>query len=253
MKEKRILITGASGGFGRQFALELEKRGYALWLHGRSRERLQETMRALKLKERHRLICADLANEDEINALIRTVSHTPTLYGLINNAGFAVWGEFSSQPMEKQMQVLAVDLLAPVRLAHALLPKILREHGFIINVSSLAGETPLPYLASYAAAKAGLTFWSEALRFELAKTGVRVVTLAPGPSPTRFRKVSGMPWGKGGRFRLPAKGIVDAALRCLDSGGGFCVPGFKHLALNCVQKLLPRSAAVAIMGRYLRP
>jgi len=147
--------------------------------------------------------------------------------------------------------VLLTDLVAPVDIAHALLPTLRRNLGFMINVSSLAGESPLPFMSTYAAAKSGLTYWSEAIRLEL-ESEVRVVTLAPGPSPTGFRDVSGMPEGPGSRFRSRARLIVEESLKQLDLGGGFCVPGWRHTLLYLMQRITPRRLALRLMAKYLR-
>ncbi|MBF0282474.1 MAG: SDR family NAD(P)-dependent oxidoreductase [Zetaproteobacteria bacterium] len=245
-----VLITGASGGFGLHFALQLEAQGYVLILHGRDKTRLQMTLDALEFPERHQLMLGDLSSRKTLESLIDALVQMP-IVGLVNNAGFGVWGGFEQRESVPQLDVLRTDLLAPVALAHALLPKLKKNHGFIINVSSLAGESPLPYMATYAAAKAGLTFWSEAIRAELLGS-VRVVTLAPGPSPTGFRQISGAPQGKGSLFRIPAAQVVQSALRVLKGGGGYCVPGFRHHLIWMMQKIVPRSVSLAMMAYYLR-
>ncbi len=247
---KKVLITGASGGFGCEFARQLEKKGYSLLLHGRDKARLQLTLDTLQYPERHEFLFADLssrkATEDLIDSLLEH-----DLHGIVNNAGFGVWGAFAEKECVVQADVIRVDLLAQVMLGHAVLPTLKKNNGFMINVSSLAAETPLPYLATYAAAKAGMTFWSEAIRSEY-KGMVRVVTLAPGPSPTGFRDVSGAPKGKGGWFSTPAEVVVAAALRVMYQGGGYCVPGLRHQLLWMIQKVTPRSFSVHIMENYLK-
>lgn len=251
MSEKKILITGASGGYGYEFARQLEATGARLILHARDEARLKLTLDTLKFPERHRTILADLSQRKSVDAFIESLSDEGDLAGLVNNAGFGVWGSFERCEGVPQLDVLRADLLAPVAIAHALLPGLIRSQGFIINVSSLAGETPLPYMSTYAAAKAGMTFWSEALRGEL--TGrVRVVTLAPGPSPTGFRDVSGAPKGKGSIFRTAAPDVVAASLRTLARGGGYCVPGIRHRLLWLLQKLVPRSLSIRAMSGYLK-
>lgn len=246
-----VLITGASGGFGCEFARRLEALGYRLLLHGRDTARLQLTLDALQHRQRHRCLTYDLADAEAVEHLIAEVREEKNLAGLVNNAGFGVWGSFAHSEIIPQLQVIQTDLLAPVHLTHALLPRLIKARGFVINVSSLAGETPLPYMATYAAAKAGLTYWSEAMRAEMKDAGLRVVTLAPGPSPTGFRDVSGMPAGKGALFRTAATVVVDAALRCLARGGGYCVPGPRHAMLFAVQKVLPRRLKLAVLSRHL--
>lgn len=247
----RVLLTGASGGFGCEFARQLEERGYRLILHGRDKPRMLMTLHNLKHPEAHECMYADLSVDAERTAFLDSIKSFDDLYGLVNNAGFGIWGAFEQREIKPQMGVLLTDLVAPVDIAHALLPVLRRNRGFIINVSSLAGESPLPFMSTYAAAKAGLTWWSEATRMEL-EGEVRVVTLAPGPSPTGFRDVSGMPEGPGSRFRSRARLIVEQGLKQLDHGGGFCVPGKRHKLLYFIQKLTPRRLALRIMARYLR-
>jgi len=247
---KSVLITGASGGFGLEFALQLEKEGYSLLLHGRDKARLKLTLDALEFPGRHECLLADLSSRKETEELIDLLSNR-NLYGIVNNAGFGIWGAFAMKECVAQADVIRVDFLAPVMLAHAVLPSLKRNEGFMINVSSLAAETPLPYLATYAAVKAGMTFWSEAIRTEH-EGEVRIVTLASGPSPTGFRKVSGAPEGKSMFFSTPANVVVEASLQTLKQGGGYCVPGYRHKILWLIQKVAPRFLSLAIMANYLK-
>ncbi|MDQ6961489.1 MAG: SDR family NAD(P)-dependent oxidoreductase [Mariprofundaceae bacterium] len=247
----KVFISGASGGFGREFAIQLEAMGYDLILHGRDRVRLQLTLDALQHPKKHLCLIADLAIPEEVEQLISRLRQEDELIALVNNAGFGVWGRFVERESVLQQEVLQTDLMAPMHMSHALLPALLKRKGFMINVSSLAAETPLPCLASYAAAKAGLTFWSEALRTELAEK-LRVVTLAPGPSPTGFRDRSGMVAGKGSFFRTSAGEVVSQALQCLEQGGGYCIPGWRHKLLFVIQCLTPRCLSLKLMYKYLR-
>ena len=246
-----ILITGASGGFGLEFAKQLEPLGHSLILHGRDKTRLQMTIDALKHPDRHRIVLADLNAKHGLSDLIAAVE-TEQLVGLINNAGFGIWGTFEQTGMVPQIDVIKTNLKAPIALTHALLPNLLKNKAFIINVSSLAGEYPLPYMSTYAAAKAGLTDWSEALRIELANR-LRIVTLAPGPSPTGFREISGMPVGTGSAFRTPIPIIIHACLRTLGNGGGYCIPGWRHKLLFAMQKTIPRRIGLRLMSDNMRP
>ncbi|GMQ99942.1 MAG: SDR family oxidoreductase [Zetaproteobacteria bacterium] len=247
----KVLITGASGGFGREFACQLEKRGFDLILHGRDRARMRLILDMLQQPNRHTCVYGDLTSADDMEALIDNIKRQHELKGLVNNAGFGVWGRFEYREIPPQLDMLQTNLTAPVQLTHSLLPILIRHQGFIINVSSLAGETPLPHMSIYAASKAGLTWWSEALRIELADK-VRVVTLAPGPSPTGFRDVSGMPHGTGSVFRTGSALIVSQALKRLDHGGGYCVPGIRHKLLFLMQKIIPRRIALPLVERQLR-
>ncbi|MBL4775970.1 MAG: SDR family NAD(P)-dependent oxidoreductase [Mariprofundus sp.] len=245
-----VLLTGASGGFGLEFAKQLESLDYHLILHGRDKARLQMTMNALKHPNRHCTVQADLNAKHGLASLLYALENKK-LTGLINNAGFGVWGGFEQNDIVQQIDVIKTDLKAPIALTHALLPQLLKNNGFIINVSSLAGEYPLPYMSTYAAAKAGLTYWSEALRTELGGK-VRVVTLAPGPSPTGFRKISGMPSSTGSFFRTPIPIVIEACLKTLSKGGGYCVPGWRHKLLYAMQKTIPRFIGLRIMAKKMR-
>jgi len=249
--QRTVLITGASGGFGIEFARQMEPLGYQFILHGRDAVRLQLTLDSLKHPERHRMVLADLNAKNGLASLIAELSGE-NLYGLVNNAGFGIWGAFENTGIVPQIDVIKTDLKAPIALTHALLPKLLSNQGFLINVSSLAGESALPYMSTYAAAKAGLTYWSEALRTET-RGKLTVVTLAPGPSPTGFRDVSGMPMKTGNFFRESSSKVVAASLKTLQKGGGYCVPGWRHRLLYLLQRITPRSLALKLMAMNLKP
>ena len=245
-----VLLTGATGGFGGEFARVLEQEGYRLLLHGRDRMRMQLTLDMLRFPQEHKVFIHELSARKGVEGLLEAVGDDP-LVGLVNNAGYGVWGGFEKKEGVAQIDVLRTDLIAPTVLTHALLPRLKRSNGFIINVSSLAGEAPLPYMSTYAAAKAGLTFWSEALRAELHGV-VRVVTLAPGPSPTGFRRVSGAPVGKGSFFSTPIPTVIAEAMLSLHKGGGYCIPGWRHRVLWLMIKITPRTLLLAVMARYLK-
>ncbi|MDX8376878.1 MAG: SDR family NAD(P)-dependent oxidoreductase [Mariprofundales bacterium] len=251
-KTKYVLITGASGGFGCSFAVALESLGYSLLLHGRDKARMQMTLDALKHTEKHRCIYSDISTTEGVNFLYKSITdELNDLQGLVNNAGFGVWNKFMNSEEKPQLDVLRTNLVAAVHITHRLLPQLKSVQGFIINVSSLSGETPLPYMSTYAAAKAGLTFWSLALAEEVRHKNVCVVTLAPGPSPTGFRAVSGMQLERFSSFNMPADSVIATAMDCLKSGGGYCVPNGRHTMLYLLQKLSPRWLSLAIMRRYL--
>jgi len=249
-ERQSILITGASGGFGLEFARQMEPLGYRLILHGRDKPRLQMTLDALKHPDRHYIVQADLNAKHGLSELISAIENE-SLAGLINNAGFGIWGTFEQTGIVPQIDVIKTDLKAPIALAHALLPALLKNKGFMINVSSLAGEYPLPYMSTYAAAKAGMTYWSEALRTELSGR-MRIVTLAPGPSPTGFRDISGMPHITGSWFRTPIPVIIHASLVMLEKGGGYCIPGWRHKLLYAMQKTIPRRIGLRLMAGKMK-
>ena len=144
---------------------------------------------ALAVDHDARSLACDLSDESEREDLIRRVNETgwsPTL--LVNNAGLGDYGEFSSSEWEKVQALLDVNIAALTHLTHGFLPPMIAAgRGAILNVSSLAGDLPIPDFAVYAASKAYVSSFSEALRLELRGSGVHVVLIEPGPIESRFR------------------------------------------------------------------
>jgi NAD(P)-dependent dehydrogenase (short-subunit alcohol dehydrogenase family) len=181
MAAQRIFLTGASSGIGRLTAQALCERGHAVWGTGRSLDKLPRL-------ERFNPVVLDLNAKDSIAAVFGNALHEAEHFDvLINNAGAGVFGPleaFSDQEFTAQFETL---LLGPLRLIRLCLPSMrARRQGLIVNVSSLAGEFPLPFMAPYSVFKAAVSAMSEALNLELAPSGVRVVDVRPGDFATRF-------------------------------------------------------------------
>jgi uncharacterized protein len=185
----RALITGASSGIGEALARELAARHVDLVLVARSADRLAEL--ADELHRAHDVhvegLPADLTDEDGLRAVeerLRRVDSPIDL--LVNNAGVGQVGDFVDLDVEGAQQQIELNVLAPVRLAHAALPGLRDRGGGILNVSSISANQPVPRMATYAATKSFLTSWSESLHEELRGTGVHVTALAPGFTRTGF-------------------------------------------------------------------
>ena len=178
---KCIFLTGASAGIGLQTAQRLCARGHEVWGSAR-------TLARLPVMERFHPVALDLNDEHSIeNSFGAALREAGSFDVLINNAGAGVFGSlesFSDQEFIAQFETL---LLGPLRLIRLALPEMrARRSGLIVNVSSLAGEFPLPFMAPYSMFKAALSAMSEGLRFELAHTKVRVVDVRPGDFATNF-------------------------------------------------------------------
>jgi short-subunit dehydrogenase len=178
---KRIFLTGASSGIGLSAARALCQRGHQVWGSSRSPERLPEIFGF------HRVVL-DLNDDASIDAGYgEAVRQAGEFDVLINNAGAGVFGPlegFSSDELRSQFQTL---LVGPMRLIALALPAMrARNRGLIINISSLAGELPVPFLAPYSAAKSALSTLSDGLNLELTHTAVRVIDLRPGDFATQF-------------------------------------------------------------------
>lgn len=182
---KRIFITGASSGIGLLAARSLCQRGHLVWGTSRMPQRLPRL-------DRFRPVALDLNDDASIESGFSSVLRDAgQIDVLINNAGAGVFGPleaFSSEELRRQFQTL---LLGPLRLIRLVLPAMrARNEGLIVNVSSLAGELPVPFLAPYSASKSALSALSEGLNLELAHTAIRVVDVRPGDFATQFHALT---------------------------------------------------------------
>jgi short-subunit dehydrogenase len=189
------LITGATAGLGAEFARQLAPVATRLILVGRREERLSELVASIqKSSPQVRLdsFKADLAIASERERLAAWIIREEIpLNLLINNAGLGDLGPFDNAEWKRLSPMLEVNVTALTHLTHFLLPMLrLQIPSAILNVSSVAGFYPLPEMAVYAATKAYVTSFSEALRMELAHDGVTVTALCPGPVPTEFFDVA---------------------------------------------------------------
>src|SRR2546429_5429342 len=189
------LITGASSGIGREFARQLAGRAQSLILVARSEDRLSEARD--KLTRQHPSLTVhirktDLANHSAVEELNAWLEHEKIHVDLlINNAGLGDSGAFATSDPRRNEQMTLVNVVALTFLTRSLLPQMIaRKRGAILNVSSSAGFLPIPGFAVYAATKAYVTSFSEALRAEVRGSGISVCALCAGPVQTEFMAVA---------------------------------------------------------------
>lgn len=248
------MVTGASSGIGEAFARELAKRSFSLILVARRLDRLR-TLQAELGGGSVDVLCADLGTEDGIEAVARRL-RLGGISTLVNNAGLGYRGRLVDQPDSSITEIVRVNLEAPMRLSRAVLgPMIARRRGTLINVASMGAFQPVPYLNVYAATKAGLLSFTEALADEVGGAGISVQALCPGNVPTGFQKVAGT---TGSRFdRTPSMSAAQVVVRSLDAA----VPGRSTLQLPgqmdrvsvFAQRFLPRFVARKVAGSLIRP
>ncbi len=230
------LITGASSGLGEEFARQLAPHAHALLLTARRMDRLEAIKAELTRSHPNLSVycyALDLADMDALDRFIRWLSDEGIRINfLINNAGLGDHALFHTAEWAKIKSILDVNITALTRLTHSLL-HVLRsfEDSAILNVSSSAGFLPVPRLAVYAATKAYVTSFSEALRAELRGTGVSVTTLCPGPVDTEFGEVanSGHPEAAlpAPEFlKVPAERVVREALLGVERDHARVIPGW---------------------------
>ncbi len=248
------LITGASSGIGEEFARQLAERGYELILVARREDRLNELAEQLPTKAT--VIACDLAGEaDKLAAEVK--HHRLQVDLLVNNAGFGLRGRFAELDTARQAEMVRVNCEAIVHLTGAFLPSMIeRGSGGVITVASTAGMQPLPYEAVYAASKAFALNLTDALNTELKGTGVRAMSVNPGPVPTEWQAVAGYEGGvppKTVPGHIDAPQVVRESLRAYDRGRRSMIPGFVIRNFIRLTKPSPRGMQLRVAERMYRP
>lgn len=249
------LITGASGGIGEEFARQLARRGDNLVLVARSGERLSTL--ANELGRAHNIhahsIPLDLTEADAPQQLFdETTRRNLEINFLINNAGFGSLGEFTTFAPERDEEMIRLNITSLVALTHLYLrPMQARKAGAIINVASTAAFQAVPYMATYAATKAFVLSFSEALAEEQRATGVRIMALCPGATDTNFFKAAE---GERPPLRIieTPEAVVNTALRALERGHSSVISGWSNFFVAQATRFVPRSFVTRIAGRAMR-
>ncbi|MEO1256612.1 MAG: SDR family oxidoreductase, partial [Bacteroidota bacterium] len=185
-----ILITGASSGIGYDMAKVLAKKGYNLAITARRKDRLERLQAELQAKHNVNIhvFTADLSKTENAKKLYKEVrSKGLVISKLVNNAGFGGYGAFSQTNLETELDMIQLNISSLVCLTKLALEDMKEANkGSILNVGSLLSFFPFPYYAVYAATKAFVLSFSEALRSELSETKISVSVLCPGPTETEF-------------------------------------------------------------------
>lgn len=255
---RTALITGASSGIGAAFARALARRGDHLILVARSGDKLEALAASLRaeLGATVAVVVADLSLPGCGSKLAAELAGQGLAVDvLINNAGFGAAGAFAQQDPARDAEMIGLNVSAVVDLAHAFLPAMLeRERGGILNVASVAGFQPVPQMAIYAATKAFVLSFSEALWVETRRRGVSVTALCPGPVDTPFFEATGSPNLRKAvpkNFMMTADKVVAQALAALEAGRPVVVPGGANKLLSAVPRLLPRRWMALASGRAM--
>ena len=252
---KTILITGASSGIGLACARAFAREGARLILTARSKDRLKATAKDLPAEST--LIPADLTDFESLQALADEVcDRFATLDVLINNAGVGLYAPSFQADPEMVRSMFSLNFLAPVELVRRLAPLIPRG-GAVVNMSSIAGKVPLPWLTLYSSSKFALNAFSDGLRMELTPAGVHVLCVCPGYVDTPFRRnvlVGEIPERVAGqkRFMITAEQCAEATIDGLRRGKRTVVTPKIGWALTAVTRLLPR-VVFGRMGKMNTP
>ena len=242
------LVTGASAGLGAEFARQCVGHGDELVLVARRRDRLEAL--AAELGGRVHVIAADLAAPGAAATLVEQIEALGLTVGtLINNAGFGLTGRFADLPLDRELEMIDLNIRLLTELSHRILPAMrARRSGAILNVASTAAFQAGPGMGVYFATKAYVLSFSEALHHELKGSGIKVTALCPGPVATEFGEVAGVTSKSFHRLAGDAQSVCAAGLDALARNQAIVVPGLQNKIGAQAHRLLPRAALRRIIA-----
>jgi short-subunit dehydrogenase len=254
LKDKWALVTGASSGFGADFARELASLGCNLILTARREDRLERV--AAEIGERYgvsaKTIPMDLSKPEAPQELYDRIKAKGVLVDvLINNAGFGISGEFSQVEWSREWGMLQLNIMALTHLTKLFVRDMLaRDLGYILNVASYAAYQPTPLFATYSASKSFVLNFSEALNYELRHTNVHCTAVSPGSVLTGFQQVAGQsdmhPTIR--MINMESADVVRIGIKAMIKGRPSIVPGWKVKLIAWASQRAPRRWATAISG-----
>ncbi len=256
MPYRFALITGASSGIGEEFARQVAALKIYVVLVARSMDKLNSLAKELSAQDIQAIpIECDLTQEDSIRALHREIENRGIgIDLLINNAGFGSYGDFSQSDWPNQSKMIDLNIRALVHLTNLFLPPMIsKKHGAIVNISSLAGFQPVPYMSVYGATKAFVTSFSMALAAESRESGVRVISVCPGRTKTNFQVVS-----HSNRIRIrshnaTARDVVRDALLALVRNRVFTIQGARNKTMYHIQRFFPKAWVLRVAHKVFKP
>ncbi len=251
------LVTGASAGIGRAFAVALAARGHDLVLVARDGARLEEL--GAEHTTTHGIaadaLAADLLTDAGVTAVADRLTATERPVDiLVNNAGFGTYGRFAELDVAHEVDEVELNVVALLRLTHAALGAMEPRHsGAILNVASLAAYQPNPISATYGATKAFVHSFTHAVREEARGTGVTVMLVCPGYTHTEFHDRAGL-----GESEMPEfvwqspETVATAALRDLDRGRSVSIPGVLNQTAAAFSSVSPAGITRRVAGMVVK-
>ncbi len=250
------LVTGASAGIGYELAKFFARDGHSLILVARREDRLKDLAAELQKTSPEIncwIIAADLALPDAGQKLFQRVNQLGLKVDyLVNNAGFGTQGPFGGVALERELKMIDLNVRTLTELTHLFLPQMLeRKSGHILNVGSVAGFQPGPYMATYFATKAFINSFTEALHEELLGTGVSATLLAPGYTATEFQEVARMDkaHAPAGFLSVTGKSVAKAGYKAMQRRRAIKVSGGFNTLYLYLLRVSPRSVVRKISGQ----
>lgn len=242
----KALVTGASSGMGKDMALYLSNLGYDLYLVSRDYEKIEVLFKDVKTKVTN--ICLDLSDKDNCYKLYEMLKDE-NIDILVNNAGFGDAGRFTETSLDKELNMIDVNVRAYHILTKLFLGDFVKKnHGRILNVASMAGFMPGPYMATYYATKSYVLNLTLAIYEELRQmhSNVKISVLCPGPVKTNFNKVANVKFSIGS---LDSKYVAKYAVNKMFDGKTVIIPGASMKANRILTKVLPQNIILEITSR----
>jgi len=253
---KYTLITGASSGIGEAFARRLATDKHNLILVARSGEKLKALCDELAAK--HDVDCRYFAidlleYEADVELFESTEKQGLEVDWLINNAGFGSSGDFAKLDLERELEIIDLNVSALVALTHRFLQKMReRKSGTIINVSSAAGFQPIPFMATYAASKAFVSSFSEAIAEENRPFGIHVMALCPGSTKTNFFEASNIERPIQVKGQQTVEDVINTAMKGIAQRKAKVVSGWANYIGSIAGTIVPNSLSSRLMAKALR-
>lgn len=254
LKGKTALVTGASSGIGKAFAIELAKKGVHLIITARSENKLQQLADEIRSEYNVevQVIPGDLSLKDTPELIFKTVTEKgwePDI--LVNNAGFGKWSGFLDTGRETYDEMLMLNINALVKLTHLFIPAMLKNKaGGVINIASTGAFQPCPYIAVYCASKAFVLSFSEALYGEYHQKGVTVTVVCPGNTATGFQETAGADTS-GMPSDTPQKVAIEG-VEAFMKGKNYKINGVSNYLQSFLPRILPRKTVIGIVGNMMR-
>jgi hypothetical protein len=252
---KRALVTGASAGIGEALARELARQGARIILTARRRDRLEALAAELRGHGVEvRTVVADLNDPAAPQQIYdATEGAGISVDILINNAGLGLFGAFHTNAIDQELSQVRVNCEAVVRIARLFVPRMVeRGRGWVLITASTASFQPVPYISTYAATKAFDRFFALGLAQEVARHGIKVTALCPGPTESEFFDIAGAGFLRNRRVQS-AEEVARLGLEALARGQRTIVPNFSGRFTAFLVRFLPVSLITHFVDRAARP
>jgi short-subunit dehydrogenase len=248
------IITGASGGIGKEIALELATKGYDLFLVARNQDALSKLAEEAKNKSGRecRIFATDLSRPGaakQVYDAFAAVSGELSI--LVNNAGYGLLGNFDVLTFDEQLNMMQLNMLTLSQMCYVFLPLLKKQQkSYILNIASTAAYQAVPSMSVYAATKSFVLSFSRGLHYELRQSPVSVTVISPGPVSTGFMDRAGMkePWlvKRSEKFAMQPGQVAKLAVSAMFAGKKEVVPGFLNALAATLTSFAPKSLAEKI-------